>query len=249
MSALDCRLLIDAPRSGAWNMAVDEALLDAAGRTQACCLRFYQWETPTLSLGYFQRHNEREAHPPSRSCPVVRRSTGGGAIVHDRELTYSLTIGAEHPLCADPTTLYRRVHGSLVATLRALGADAELCQPARRLPAADEPFLCFQRRAEGDLVCGPAKICGSAQRRHKGAILQHGSILLAQSACAPQLPGLAEIAGLRLSPDELLRAWLPALCTTLNIATTSDELSSAEKSAAERIVAEKHGHADWIERR
>src|SRR5687767_13677741 len=85
------RLLIDPPASGAWNMAVDEALLASAAAGVAT-LRFYTWSQPTLSLGYFQHAHQRDAHAASRSCPLVRRASGGGAILHDRELTYSLAV-------------------------------------------------------------------------------------------------------------------------------------------------------------
>ncbi|HEY1784986.1 MAG TPA: lipoate--protein ligase family protein, partial [Pirellulales bacterium] len=87
---LDCRLLVDAPASGAWNMAVDEALVDDAAERGTCWLRFYGWSEPTLSLGYFQGHAERLVHRPSRHCPLVRRASGGGAILHDAEITYCL---------------------------------------------------------------------------------------------------------------------------------------------------------------
>src|SRR5271169_4762547 len=101
-----CRLLVDPPASGAWNMAVDEALVDDAAARHACWLRFYGWSEPTLSLGYFQGYEERLAHRPSRQCPVVRRPSGGGAILHDVEITYSLAIPHAHPLAEDSTWLY-----------------------------------------------------------------------------------------------------------------------------------------------
>jgi len=87
-----CRLIVDRPAPGAWNMAVDEALLDAAVEQGVAALRFYQWSEPTLSLGYFQRHADRDSHAASHDCTLVRRQSGGGAILHDRELTYSLTL-------------------------------------------------------------------------------------------------------------------------------------------------------------
>src|SRR5882724_9809402 len=86
------RLIIDPPAHGAWNMAVDEALLESAAVDGIATLRLYQWSEPTLSLGYFQPAADRQTHPASRECPLVRRASGGGAILHDRELTYSLAI-------------------------------------------------------------------------------------------------------------------------------------------------------------
>ncbi len=96
-SAFSCRLLIDPPGAGAWNMAVDEMLLEWSAAQGGCCLRLYGWREATLSLGYFQEYADRAGHGPSRNCPVVRRLTGGGAIVHDAELTYSLVVPGGHP--------------------------------------------------------------------------------------------------------------------------------------------------------
>ncbi|MEM6330787.1 MAG: lipoate--protein ligase family protein, partial [Planctomycetota bacterium] len=87
-----CRLIVDPPQPGARNMAVDEALLDAAAAGAGATLRLYRWSSPTLSLGYFQPLAARAAHPASAGCPCVRRHSGGGAIVHDHELTYSLAV-------------------------------------------------------------------------------------------------------------------------------------------------------------
>ena len=74
------RLIIDPPASGAWNMAADEAMLLSAERTGISTVRLYSWERPTLSLGYFQATVLRDQHAASRDCPIVRRSSGGGAI-------------------------------------------------------------------------------------------------------------------------------------------------------------------------
>ena len=87
---MDARLILDEPSSGAWNMGVDEALREWAETAGGLGLRFYQWAPATLSLGYFQTHRSRALHAGSAQLPLVRRASGGGAIVHDRELTYSL---------------------------------------------------------------------------------------------------------------------------------------------------------------
>lgn len=150
------RLLVDPPASGAWNMAVDEALIASAAEKGICSLRFYQWSEPTLSLGYFQAYDERRGHAASRDCPVVRRSSGGGAILHDHELTYCITAPVSHPLAANPRRLYSIVHEALI------GALANWRISARRFGNAPdggatrrenfEPFLCFARRTADDVV-------------------------------------------------------------------------------------------------
>src|SRR4051812_39572627 len=93
-----CSLIIDAPADGAWNMALDEALLHAAESDGTATLRFYGWREPTLSLGYFQKHVDRALHSASENCTLVRRTSGGGAILHDRELTYSIALPKSHRL-------------------------------------------------------------------------------------------------------------------------------------------------------
>ncbi|MEM8865820.1 MAG: lipoate--protein ligase family protein, partial [Planctomycetota bacterium] len=151
------RLIIDQPQSGVWNMAVDEALLDTAINQGIATLRFYQWAEPTLSLGYFQNYAERESHTASLDCPCVRRHSGGGAIMHDRELTYSLALPVERLGPGGAEGLYRLAHASLISVLQtmlpaAAGSRLRLCETAITRPPADEPFLCFLRRTDGDLL-------------------------------------------------------------------------------------------------
>src|SRR5262245_11329728 len=210
-----CQFLTDPPADGAWNMSVDEALLQAAETDGVATLRFYQWREPTLSLGYFQSHIDRHRHPVSSSCPLVRRSTGGGAILHDRELTYSIILPLAESRRFAAENLYRAVHGSLIETLGELGITASLCDCSSA--AANEPFLCFQRRTLGDILLGQHKIGGSAQRRRGCAILQHGSILLARSAAAPELAGIADLTGINLSAEQMGAGWRPRLADRLRL--------------------------------
>src|SRR5437762_1670525 len=153
-----CRLFIDPPAPGPWNMAVDEALLIDAAANGIASLRLYGWSEPTLSLGYFQRYALREIHAASRACAVVRRQTGGGAILHDRELTYSLALPESHSFAKQANKLYTTVHQEIIGALSPVIARAasrwslqirEQC-PERR--ADEEPFLCFQRESQGDGV-------------------------------------------------------------------------------------------------
>lgn len=230
-------------------MAVDEALLEAAATGGTLTLRFYQWREPTLSLGYFQRFADRFAHATSRDCPVVRRTTGGGAILHDRELTYSLCVPPAHRLTRQPAELYRLLHRALAEALAELGAASQvLATGADRGPLA-EPFLCFARRASGDVVLAGAKIAGSAQRRHRGAILQHGSVLVETSPAAPELPGLEQMAQLALAPEKLLAAWREPLARLLDVQLVPGVLSTAELRRAEQLVSEKFATTAWNEKR
>lgn len=232
-------------------MAVDEALLLSAGRAGqgGATLRFYQWDQPTLSLGYFQRHQDRQEHTTSRECPLVRRSTGGGAILHDRELTYSFTLPVDSHLGLDLQRFYRAFHETLVEELAEHGVTAELCVDPPKLKASDEPFLCFQRRADGDVVANGAKICGSAQRRHRGALLQHGSVLLDTSPAAPELPGINNLFRSRLTPPALAKSWVERIARHLDTKTHPKGLEHSEQMDAKRLFHSKFTNSGWCERR
>ncbi len=258
-----CQLFVDPPADGAWNMAVDEVLLAAAAKSNLPTLRFYQWQRPTLSLGYFQKYADRSQHPASQNADVVRRLSGGGAILHDQELTYSLLLPASHALARDTQALYNTVHRAIVETLNTISASASawqpvLCNPPTKLAAGDEPFLCFERRSQGDILlhkpeADPStpthKIVGSAQRRRQGAVLQHGSILLSQSELTPELQGFAEITHHKILLADfiphLLETFAKRLSLDLKTCTLPEELAAQ----ANELSRKKHQASDWTERR
>ena len=247
---LPARLIVDPPLPGDWNMAVDEALLESAAEGIAC-LRFYQWSEPTLSLGYFQQLADRALHVASRDCPLVRRASGGGAIVHDRELTYSFVTPIEERFATSSTTLYDAFHKTLLEALatfavvgRLFEADAGDAEKPR-----SSAFLCFERRTPGDVLCENQKICGSAQRRRRGALLQHGSVLLHTSRHAPELRGIAEITGGDLSAAELAMTWAGLLARELGFRLERSALSSPEHALAAQFARDQFQSAVWTNRR
>jgi lipoate-protein ligase A len=198
-----------APRSGADNMAVDESLLVSAIENKTQTLRIYRWREPTVSLGYFQKEDDPVLTSRFAGLPRVRRLSGGGALLHDREITYSIALPDGHPLADAPTLLYDQVHAALVAMLNELGAPAHVRGEKRTEP---EPFLCFGRGDPRDIVLSGFKIVGSAQRRRKGAILQHGALLLEHSPHAPEFPGLYNLAShTRQDDDSLMHSIATAL--------------------------------------
>jgi lipoate-protein ligase A len=140
------------------------------------------------------------------------------------------------------------IHGSLIEALRSIGLHAKFAEAAGEV-GREDAFLCFQRRTSGDVIVESSKICGSAQRRRRGGVLQHGGVLLAHSAAAPQLPGVLEVAGQALPAEALMELWLPQLRAALGVDLEPSELSELEQRAVERIVLEKHGNRVWIERR
>jgi lipoate-protein ligase A len=230
-------------------MAVDEVLQLGTTKDSPLTLRFYGWTPATLSLGYFQSLADRQQHAASAACPVSRRLSGGGAILHDRELTYSMVVPPGHRWSIDVQLLYDLLHQTLIETLTEWKVPAVQCSEPVVRPATEEPFLCFARRALGDVLLDGWKICGSAQRRRRSTVLQHGSILLECSPQAPELPGIAELRGKLISARELASAWRERLQLLLGIQFEPDELTTSEVSAAELLQAQKYGGAAWVNRR
>ena len=148
------------------------------------------------------------AQPGLSGSPPHER---GGAIVHDRELTYSIVVPRGHRLAVRRLALYRAVHTSLIELLSELGVSAFLYGGPGETTSGRRPFLCFQRRAAGDVLVSHAKVAGSAQRRSPGAVLQHGSVLVARSPAAQELPGLNELLKTPIREPQLVEAWLDRL--------------------------------------
>lgn len=158
-------------RSGAENMAIDEALLDEANHGGHAFLRLYRWDPPCLSFG----RNERVIAPPA-GIATVRRPTGGRAVWHEHEVTYA--VAAPIAMFGRLRDAYHAIQARLAAALESLGVDATLAadRPTARL--ADRPSSCFAATVGGEVLVHRRKVIGSAQVRRGAAFLQHGSILL-----------------------------------------------------------------------
>jgi lipoyl(octanoyl) transferase len=160
------RLLVTDPLSGAENMALDHALMWRAARENEGVIRVYAWSRPTLSFGRNEAGFRRDG------VDYVRRPTGGRAILHDRELTYSFTL----PATERPRALYARLNELLAGALASLGVGVTIAGRGAAAPARHGP--CFAAPSPGELIYQGRKLAGSAQWRENGAVLQHGSILI-----------------------------------------------------------------------
>ena len=250
----------DGDADGVVNMATDEVLGAAAERLGMPLIRFYGWSRPTVSLGAFQRLADARTIPDIATANLVRRPSGGGAIVHGRDLTSALAVPKSHPFGQTPQQLYTAAHDTLAAVLGAHGIAARLYAD----PAHDADFFCFSRRAGGDLVVeavgrGPTaadpKIMGSAQRRLAAAVVQHGSLLLhANPGVGPAArhPGLLDLHEALRSIDlrHLAAAWLDSLGPRLGHDVSWKDGRFAA-SAPDETAARTAAYADprWLGRR
>lgn len=245
------RLIVSQPLGGAENMAIDQAILENADQTSRPTLRFYRWLEPTLSLGYFQSIHARQQHRDSADLPVVRRSSGGGAIVHDRELTYSLVLPQTgNPSRGGAIDVYRAVHQAFIDALRDWGITCQRFADSGCAAAyGGESFLCFQRRNSEDLLVSGYKVLGSAQRRGACALLQHGSFLLESSPVAPELPGIQDLTSRRIAIDQLIDHLATTLEPICGCRWNRDTPSKEEETASRSILKERYGALSWTEKR
>lgn len=198
------RLLDTGARDGAWNMACDLALMARVRSTGESVFRVYAWSSPTLSFGRHEAALGRydATAIAAAGVDVVRRPTGGRALLHDREVTYSVTAPVD-PAVSLPASM-RRINQWLLRALHRLGVPAiEAGEPRSMRP---EGAACFALPAPGELTLGGRKLVGSAQVRHDGVLLQHGSILLDDDQ--PRIAGFACGPYLSAAPAATLRSAL-----------------------------------------
>jgi lipoate-protein ligase A len=246
VTAPPCRLLPFRVADGPANMAADEALLESAAAGTAA-LRFYSWTAATLSLGYFQPSGPSRSDPLLAGLPWVRRPTGGEAIVHHHELTYALALPPGRPWQAPGESWLTRLHAVIARALGKMGVVVHANPPGeeRKLGAV----LCFLHHTPGDLLIGPNKVVGSAQRKGRGALLQHGSILLQTSPFAPALPGIAELSGRRLQPADVADAVALELAQDTGWRLEPGDWTDEERRRSAELAAAKYATARWNARR
>jgi lipoate-protein ligase A len=228
-------------------MAADEVLLESAVRGVAS-LRFYVWSPATVSLGYFQPEEVRRSDPRLVSLPFVRRPSGGMTLVHDHELTYALALPAGPPWQVGGESPWLcRMHKIIGEALRRWDVQAAAASCAQTAHAASP--LCFQHTTPGDLLLGEAKVVGSAQRRQRGALLQHGAIVLSASTAAPAIAGVKELAGRVVGMQELSDAITKAFIRDTSWEFVESAWDSAEQERLEILVATKYSQDNWNRKR
>lgn len=255
------RFIRDEPRDGATNMAIDEVL--ASGCAQGCgfpSLRLYRWSGPTVSLGYNQLV---EGQVDFTSCrqhgvPVVRRPTGGRALLHQYELTYSVAF----PIPAGSRGVlrdYQWINTCLLLALGKLGVAATVNRGDRVGGAAGG--VCFNSSSRHELTVNGRKLIGSAQRRYNHTLLQQGSVLIdidhaAWNALFPQARELAVratalrlVLGQPVSWDELAEAMRAGFEEGAHVELDADELTPQELRAAQTLVDTRYRSTDWTLRR
>lgn len=255
------------------NMAVDEAILleHREGRTPPT-LRFYAWSPPTLSLGYFQQL-EKEIDLEAvkeRRLGLVRRLTGGRAVLHDKEVTYSVVAREDHPLMTGGIRpSYLRLAEALALGLRELGAPVEIASGRQGGREEHTSAACFDAPSWYEITCGGRKIVGSAQTRKGGVVLQHGSIVIAlnvddlfavlkvpseavrrrlKEKFYHQACSLEEILGRAIESKEIKDSIVRAFSRLYGLEFIRGELTEGEKLRLEELKA-KYASPEWLGRR
>ena len=262
------RLLLDPPAEGAWNMAVDEVLLDGVAVGSAPpTLRFYAWTPACLSLGYFQPFSVVNVEGcRGLGIDIVRRPTGGRAILHDRELTYSVALPASvlgHDAGILPS--YRRLSLALQAGLARLGIEVSLAPESEAPSRAGQSPVCFDRPSAHEILLRGRKVVGSAQVRRAGALLQHGSIVIeprmasllaclrldedlatAAGRLDDRVAGLAEVGN--FEPASIAGALAGAFASEFDVQLEHGCLTEPESAAAALLARLKYRSPEWTQR-
>src|SRR2546426_3061100 len=268
MSDAAWRLLLDPPAEGAWNMAVDEVLPDGVGAGSAPpTLLFYPWTPACLSLGYFQPFSVVDVDGCRRlGIDIVRRPTGGRAILHDRELTYSVALPASllgHDAGILPS--YRRLSLALQAGLQRLGIDVSLAPESEAPSRTGQGPVCFDRPSAHEILLHGRKVVGSARVRRAGALLQHGSIVIEPRvatlvACLrldddPMtatrrldggVAGLTEVGA--FEPPSIAMAIAEAVASEFDVRLAPGCLAEGESGAAGLLARSKYESPEWTRR-
>lgn len=265
------RLIYDKPLIGAMNMAIDEAILQAVERGQSLpTLRLYAWEPMCLSLGYGQRIRDADLRRiDNNGWHIVRRPTGGKAILHGNELTYSVAIPKNHDLAqGDVVESYRRISEALLTALTYLGLS-----PASEKQVKGNSGLgpvCFEVPSHYEITSNGKKLIGSAQIRRSKGILQHGTLPLygditlicdalsyasekerriAKASVAQRATTLESVLGKVMKWESIADVIKRGFEDTFGIKFEEGELNNFEQSSLTQLLAHRYQNSAWINKR
>lgn len=265
------RLLYDMPATGAVNMAADEALLQSVGGGASLpTLRLYGWQPLCLSLGYGQRVCEVDGERiKTNGWGLVRRPTGGKAILHGNELTYSVTLPRDHELAqGDVVESYRRISEALLMALRLLGLSPASEQQAKGNTGLGP--VCFEVPSHYEITADGKKLIGSAQVRRKMGILQHGTLPLhgdlglicdalvypdevsreeAKAHVRERAETLESVMGYRIEWQEAAAALVEGFADTFGIEFVESAWTADERSCIELLVEQQYVRPTWMNKR
>ena len=263
------RLILSDPMPGTRNMAIDSAILAAVEQGEAPpTLRLYSWDPPCLSLGYSQAYSDVDLHQLSANgWDLVRRPTGGRAILHTDELTYAVIGPKSDPrLAGNLMDSYQHISRALFEALSQMGLPVEV--HAGKNPEAHHQPVCFENPSDFEITANGRKIIGSAQARKKTGLLQHGSLPLIgdltritkalryQTNAERQKAGevllqkaatVYDVLGVEISWDRAAETLANSFSKVLNLNLVEGELSSDELDQALLLESGQFGHSSWTE--
>ena len=249
--------LIDSKENNAFmNMAIDEALL--ASRLPV--LRFYSWNPAALSIGYFQSIRDFNLdNLKKHNIDLVRRLTGGDAVLHDKELTYSFIIG-ESLMPESVTDSYKIISKGILLALKSLGIKAEMNEEVDK---NKKTAICFNNPSWYELTVNNKKIVGSAQKRVDGKLLQHGAILLDIgieklaslfktktdiNKLKNKITSINQESKNKITYDQLAEAMEEGFKKNLKAKLIKGTLADQEIKAAKKLAKEKYSTKEWNEK-
>lgn len=262
------RIIEDGPGNAAWNMAVDEAIAESCRRELTPpTLRFYTWTHPALTIGYFQKPDRDidEEVCEKEGIPIVRRITGGRAVLHGNDLTYCVASSA---LCAElPNTIqgtFFAISRALIDGLHRLGVEADAVNAPYKLPSRSP--LCFLTASWYEITYQGRKMIGSAQRRWKDGMIQQGSLLLGIypeahyklfrfpdetrrariiKECRTRMVGLDDLLPTPGTPGAIVKQIAAGFEKTLGITLKPAGLTPLEHERAEELSRTKYSAVSW----
>ncbi|MBI2864544.1 MAG: lipoate--protein ligase family protein [Chloroflexi bacterium] len=267
------RLLDTGRATGALNMAIDEAVATLHGRGDSPpTIRFYGWNPACLSLGYFQPVEREVEADACRAAGIdlVRRPTGGRAVLHDDELTYSLVaLEGEPRVGGGVTESYRKISAGIVAGLARLSVAADMAPSRASQRDHFHSAACFDSASSYEVTVGGRKLVGSAQVRRGGVVLQHGCLLLTfdsaklldllklteagrsvlKNELDEKVSDLASIVGRRVEFAEVADALRSGFEDAFDVHLALGSLTAEEEELSRRLLAEKYASAEWNFRR